>query len=189
MKTKLFAPTFVFFLLCITACGDGTTTTSTDSTTVTTGSAQTGTDDMSASTNINVNLDPSASYVDLKTGKPVKLRVDTVTKYIVEEATNEPVMYYVNPATKDTFDRTGRLVNLALVRSESGDYSIDETKITGTAGRSANTISTDTSTTSSETETPIGNSKTKFKDDKFKQKTDSTTIKVKDNKVKVKTRD
>ncbi|MDB5250449.1 MAG: hypothetical protein JWQ40_4843 [Segetibacter sp.] len=186
---KLFAPASIFFLLCITACGDGSTTTSTDSTTVTTGSTQAATDAMPASTNINVNLDPSASYVDLKTGKSVKLRVDTVTRYIVDESTNEPVTYYVNPATRDTFDRSGRLVNLALVRSSSGDYSVDETRITVTPGNSSNTISTDTNTTSSNAGTPTGDSKTKIKGDKFKQKTDTTTIKVKDNKIKIKTKD
>lgn len=189
MKINFLAPAGLLFLLCIAACNNGTSTTTTDSTTLTTGSAQTGTESVSASKNITVHLDPSASYVDLKTGKPVKLRVDTVTKYIVDEVTNQPVMYYINPATKDTFDQNGRLVSRALIRSSNGDYSVDESRLTGSLDDNSNASTTDTSHATSADETTVsGNSKTKIKDDKLKQKTDTTTIKIKDNKVKIKTK-
>lgn len=190
MKMKLFVLGGMFFLLYTTGCNNGETTTTIDSTTISTGSSQTSGEDATASQNIRVQLDPSVSYVDLKTGKPVNLRVDTVTKYIVNEVSNEPVMYYINPTTNDTFDRRGRLVNRALVKSDDGDYIIDESRITITSSDNSNMTTDDTATTlTSEPTTPSGNSKTKIKDDKFKQQTDTTEIKIKGDKIKVKTRD
>ncbi|GEO12243.1 hypothetical protein [Segetibacter aerophilus] len=192
MKKKFLALGTMCFLVAMVACNNGESTTTTDSTTVSTGSSQTSNDEVAASQNIRVQLDPSVSYVDLKTGKPVKLRVDTVTRYIVNEVSNEPVTYYINPATSDTFDARGRLVNRALVRSSDGDYTIDETRLTLTEDDNSNMTSTDTTTntanTSADGTTTMGNSKTKIKDNKFKQKTDSTEIKVTEDKIKVKTR-
>ncbi|MCW3109223.1 MAG: hypothetical protein JWQ09_3729 [Segetibacter sp.] len=184
MKTKFFGFGGLFVLLIIAACNNGTSTTNTDSTTISTDTSQATSSSVSSLNQATVHLDPSASYVELKTGKPVKLRVDTVTKYIVNEVTNEPVMYYINPATNDTFDRSGRLVNRALIRNANGDYSVDETRITVSTDDNSNMTSSDTT----EAGAAGGNSKTKIKDDKFKQKTDTSTIKVKEGKVKVKTK-
>lgn len=190
MKKELFALGGILFLLSMSACNSGTSTTSTDSTTVTTGSTQSESGNMSAATT-TVHLDPAASYVDLRTGKQVKLRVDTVTKYVVEESSNQPIMYYINPSTNDTFDRSGRVVNNALRKGENGDYSIDESRITISSDNSSNVVNSDTNTNSAapdEGSTTSGNSKTKIKDDKFKQKTDTSTIKVKEDKIKIKTK-
>jgi hypothetical protein len=185
MKIKLFGLAGLLALLSMTACNNGSSTTTTDSTTVSAETSQTGSSDVAASNNTQVHFDPSASYVDLKSGKSVKLRVDTVTHYIVDEVTNQPVMYYINPATSDTFDQRGRLVSRALIRSANGDYTIDESRITVS---SADNSTTDTAnTTDDESATASGNSKTKIKEDKFKQKTDTSKVKVKDNKIKIKT--
>jgi hypothetical protein len=193
MKTKLFGFGGLL-VLSLAACNSGSSTTTTDSTTVAADTSQTTATDASASNNIPVHFDASASYVDLKTGKPVKLRVDTVTHYIVEEVTNQPVMYFINPATNDTFDRSGRIVNRALIRSSNGDYTIDESRITVSSDDNSSTSATDAddtadtaNTTADETTTATGNSKTKIKEDKFKQKTDNSKVKVKEDKVKVKT--
>jgi hypothetical protein len=191
MKMKFFALGGMCFLIGMVGCNNGAGTTTTDSTTVST--AHTSTEDAGASKNIRVQLDPTVSYVDLRTGKPVKLRVDTVTRYIVNEVSNEPVTYYINPATNDTFDKRGRLVNKALVKSSDGDYTIDESRITVTSDDvNSNMVSTDTAANTTNTAdgngNATGNSKTKIKDNKFKQKTDTTLIKVKDDKIKIKTR-
>jgi hypothetical protein len=189
MKTNYFAFGGLLVLLGMTACNSGSTTTTTDSTTVAVDtSQQSSSSTVSGSSNTAVHFDPSASYVDLKTGKPVKLRVDTVTHYIVEEVTNQPVMFYINPATNDTFDRTGRIVNRALTRGSNGDYTVDESRITVSSDDNSSTSTTDTAnTTADETTTATGSSKTKIKEDKLKQKTDNSKVKVKDDKVKVKT--
>lgn len=188
MENKFFGLGGLFVLLFLGACNSGTSTTSTDSTTVSTDTSQATSSNVSSLNHATVHLDPSASYVDLTTGKPVKLRVDTVTKYIVNEVTNQPIMYYVNPATNDTFDRSGRLVNRALIRSSNGDYSVDESRITVSPAENSNMSGSDTTNTMTDQgATAGGNSKTKIKDDKIKQKTDTSTLKVKEGKVKVKT--
>lgn len=191
MKKELFALGGMLFLLTMTACNTGGSTTSTDSTSVTTGSTQSETGTMGSSQTSIVHLDPSVSYVNLKTGKQVKLRVDTVTKYVVEETTNQPVMYYINPSTNDTFDRTGRVVNHALIKNSNGDYSVDETRITVSTDNSSNMTTSDSGTSHAATDNgsaSSGNSKTKIKDDKLKQKTDTSTFKVKEDKIKIKTK-
>jgi hypothetical protein len=149
-------------------------------------------DDAYVSKNIPVHLDPAASYVDLKTGKSLKLRVDTATKYVVDASSNEPVMYYIDPATNDTFDRRGRLVSRALIRGTNGDYTVVESRITITSGNdntdNNNIAGSDTSSNAATDEsTQSGNSKTKIKDDLFKQKTDTTKVKMKNDKIKIKT--
>lgn len=188
MKKTVFALGAIALSLLITSCDNGAeTTTTTDSSTVTTESAMSAGEGTAASQNITVRLDPSVSYVNLKTGKPVKLRVDTVTHYIIDEETSEPVTYYINPSTNDTFDQRGRLVNRALIRSSTGDYTIDESRISVTTDdntdASNDVITTDTAVEGAST---TGESKTKLKDDKFKHKTDDTKLKVKEGKVKLK---
>jgi hypothetical protein len=187
MKTRFFTLGSMLIIMSAVACNNGTSTTTSDSTTVTTGQTQTDAASEGTTNRVTVHFDPSASYVDLKTGKSVKLRVDTVTKYVINEVTSEPVMFYINPATNDTFDQRGRLVNGALVKNTSGNYTVDESRLTD--DNNSDESSTDSSDNSADTAvTALGNSKTKIKDDKFKQKTDTTSVKVKNNKVKIKTR-
>src|SRR4051812_44750070 len=115
-------------LIAASSCNnDQSTTTTTDSSTVSTPAEQVGTETTTQTTTTRtrtIQLNPSSSYVDLTSGKKVRLRVDTVTKYIVNEVTNQPISYYIDPSTNDTFDRQGRIVNMALRRSTSGGYSV-----------------------------------------------------------------
>jgi hypothetical protein len=192
MNKKLFGIGGILALFTIAACNNGENTSATDSTTVSTGTTEAGTTSTSTTSgrSTTFQVDPSASYVDLRTGKSVKLKVDTVTKYVVDEVTNQPIMYFINPATNDTFDRSGRVVSHALVRGTNGDYTVDESRLTtsnsdnsGTNMSSGDTTTSDNSASGGTT----GNTKTKIKDDKFKQKTDTSVLKVKDGKIKAKT--
>lgn len=71
----------------------------------------------------------NGTYTDLNSGKPVELRKDKETGYVLNKSTGEPVDLYVNMKTKDTFyGRTGTVVNHALVYN-AGHYELDETKI------------------------------------------------------------
>jgi len=166
----------------VTTDSSSTTGTTVDTTATTTAMAPT------VTTTTTVHLDPTRSYVDLKSGKKVRLRVDTVTKYIVNEVTNQPIMYYIDPSTRDTFDRQGRMVSRALIRSASGDYSIDESRLgsnmSDNSGSDNSTMSSsDTSSSMSAGSTTGGSGKTKekIKDDKYKYKDQNTKVKVKTN--------
>jgi len=120
--------------------------------------------------------DPSASYVDLKSGKTVKLRRDTASKYIVDETTSSPVSYYVNTATSDTFDRSGRVVNNALSNA-NGEWTVDESRIKVKTQGDGDLKMKDRD----------GDTKIKMETDgDGKIKTDSSKIKVKDGEIKEK---
>ena len=193
MKAKLFSILASASIVTAMSCNNGEQTAVTKdstSTTTTEGATLTTTEQLPSSTIRTVQLNPNTSYVDLTTGKSVQLRVDTVTKYIINEVTKQPVMFYIDPSTRDTFDRQGRLVNRALRRGTSGDYTIDESLLTSgnDAGTDEASSSSDTGTMSVTTGT-TGNSKEKIKDDKYKYKDDNSKVKVKEDKTKIKTRE
>ncbi len=119
MKNKIFY-LFVTTILVATSCdqsGESAIETS-DSTTTTAGM-----DD----TNMSGNSDVSP-YLDLKTNSPVYIDHDSVTHAYVNRDTRQPLSYYYDPITKDTFDARGRIVNNALVLT-NGDFTIDEAKV------------------------------------------------------------
>lgn len=179
MKRNTFFMAAALAIAILSACNSGDNKNTTDSTTTTTSTAQTG--GTTTTTTRQINFDPSASYVDIS-GKSMKLRVDTVHHYVVEEVTNQPVTFYINPATHDTFDQSGRVVTGALVKGDNGQYSVDESRITSTG----DDMSTGTTTTQSST-TPTTDMSDVDKM-KMKSKTDSgtTKVKVKDDKIKIK---
>jgi hypothetical protein len=109
----------------IVACNDGTdSTTTTDSTSTTSTTSET-----SAGATGTINIRPDVSYVDLTSGKQVRLRVDTVTRYVVNAETSQPIYFYIDPSTSDTFDRSGQVVNNALIRGNDGSYTVDESRL------------------------------------------------------------
>lgn len=109
-------------LLYTIACNDtGSETTETDSSTTTTS-----TESMATSSSV-ANFDESASYVSLNTSKPIKVKRDTTRGYIVDYETNEPLnFFFYNPATNDTFDWSGNVVNNYLLLGDDGTYKLDE---------------------------------------------------------------
>lgn len=84
----------------------------------------------------NILIDPPAfvirpdnTYVDLATGRKVKVRVDSISRDIIDEATNQPVLFFIDPSANDTFDRKGRKVNNALIRANDSSWTVDESKL------------------------------------------------------------
>ena len=128
------------------------------------------------------------TFMNVKTGKPVKLRVDTIHHYYVDEVSNQqPDYYYFDPVAHDTFDYRGRLLNNALIFN-NGMYSIDESKVQDNSGTTDMGTNDNSGTTTTDNgKTPSGNTKIKQKDDMYKEKTDNSKMKVTDNKIKIKT--
>lgn len=164
-----------------TACTDNDKDSEELSTTSTTTESHTA---MESGYDINVN--PETEYIDLNTGKPVKLRVDTVTHYIVFAETNEPVTFFVDPTVQDTFDVKGQNVSDVLVRTETG-YSVDENKWKikrqsdgdwKMKDGEGNKIKVDPNDEKIKMKSADG-SVEKIDGDKYKSKTDSTKVKSK----------
>ena len=175
MKKSIYAVVAAMAMVGFIACNDSASDTSTDTTTnsgTTSEVSGTSTNDMES----YPDPDPAASYVDLKSGKSVKLRRDTTSRYIVDETSSSPVSFYVNPSTNDTFDRSGRVVNNALVNS-NGDWTVDESRI-----KVKTQSDGDLKMKDRETDTKV---KVETDGD-GKIKTDSSKIKMKDGEIKVK---
>ena len=78
---------------------------------------------------VNKAFNTSGSYVDLKTNKPVMFKVDSSAQYLMNYETDQPFDYYFySPASRDTFDRFGNVVNSYLLKDAKGIYTIDEKK-------------------------------------------------------------
>ena len=160
----------------LAACNDnGTATkTTTDTTVVATNPGDTTIQTTTTTTTTTKIVHPIANFekrtfYNVKTRKPVKLRMDTVLHYYVDVTTNkEPDYYYYDPSAKDTFDYYGRRLNNALIMN-NGDYTIEESRLAPEYTTNTSTPSADTMNTNMN-----NNSKTKIK-----QKDDKTKIKTK----------
>ena len=131
-------------------------------------------------------IDMNASYMDLSSGKTFSIDRDTVTTYYVNRETREPVLYYVNVATNDTFDRSGRWINGSLIKMDDGTYSVDESRLKVKTDEDGDMKMKDGEGTKvkmdgNEAESKIKTDGTKEKMDgnKYKKKTDSSKIKIK----------
>ena len=163
-------------ILGFAACNDNGTseTIKTDSTTTNPGDTTIQTTTTTTTTTKTVH--PIANFehrtfYNVKTHKPVKLRMDTVLHYYVDVTTSkEPDYYYYDPAAKDTFDYWGRVLNNALIL-HNGDYMVDETRL------------------SSETTPPVQSSDTGAMNSTDKMNNGKMKMKVKDDKTKMKSKD
>ena len=134
----------------------------------------------------------SGSYVDLYTGSPVEVSKDEQSGKYMNKKTNEPVYFYINTSTNDTFDVLGRIVNNALIKLDDGKYQVDDARVKIDSDgdikikeEDGDKIKMDAS--SGNVKVKEDGTKEKFKDDKYKMKNDSVKIKIKDDKVKIKT--
>jgi hypothetical protein len=129
MKKNLILIAALFF---VTACNnsDSETTTTTDSLATNAEASESAETNTTASSSASLeSFDESASYVSLTTKKPVKVKKDVTRGYVVDYETNEPLNYYFyNPATRDTFDWSGNVVNGYLMRGNDGAYKLDESR-------------------------------------------------------------
>ncbi|TDH20038.1 hypothetical protein EXU57_21635 [Segetibacter sp. 3557_3] len=176
MKKTLMAMAAVALLTTV-GCGDTATEThsetTSDSMAPSTGAGNTTGTNMETSG----DPDPSGTYVDLASGKAVKLKRDSVSHYIVDESTSSPVSYYVNTATSDTFDRSGRVVNNALIKDANNMWSVDESRIKIKTQNDGDVKIKDRNTDTKVKLETNGDGKIK---------TDSGKIKVKDGEIKEK---
>lgn len=187
MKANIFLMSGAMAIALFSSCNGSSdnTTTKTDTVIMGKDTGNTATETTTTTTTTKtVKLNPTASYVDIK-GKSVKLRVDTVTRYVVNEVTSQPVTFYINPSTRDTFDRMGRLVSGALVKGSNGDYSIDESRLTV---RSDDMNSTNTGNTNTGNTNAMVSGDTATITSDGTNANEKTKIKMKDGKVKIKTK-
>lgn len=136
------------------------------------------------------------SYVDLYSGSAVEVRKDTATGHYINIQTNEPLEYYVDPSTADTFDIAGRIVNNAIAKGPDGKYILDESKIKTADGKIKVQGDGDIKIkdgdikvkleTNGDIKMKSGDSKEKIKGDKYKSKDESGKVKVEDGETKVK---
>jgi hypothetical protein len=167
-------------LATLAACDNQTTeeTTSTDS--------LAGTDNSVVSTTVM-----EGPYTDLSTGQTVELRKDEKTGYVVYVATGEPIDFYIDMNTLDTFfGRSGTVVNNMILYTDENRYMLDdaevkwdgeELKILGADGSKEKLEGDEYKSKSAD------GSKVKQDGDEYKVKTsDGTKVKEEDGKVKVK---
>ncbi|MDB5192658.1 MAG: hypothetical protein JWQ96_2221 [Segetibacter sp.] len=183
MKT-LFVPAVVALaMFTATSCDNSQTSeTSTDSTTTGSTAASTGETSEATTSGTVTSSVTEGSYINLSTGKPVQVKKEESSGYAWDATLNEPIEFYISPATKDTFDKWGRVVNNYIVYTDDGRYTIDQnkwkTKVDSDGDFKAkdgegNKIKYDESTGKVKVKSADG-SKEKLKDDKYKSKTDTS---------------
>ena len=185
MKTKFFSLVTAAFTFGFAACNnDGDSTASMDSTSSTTTESTTSTSTgnyAAQADSFRVNSE-AGYYLDARTGKPIKIRVDASTGARINEETNEPVDYYVDKRTwwvygDDSWDTIGsaRMDGSQLrYRGENDKWVTFEEKWKIDEGDGEAKMKTDDSKTKVEKD---GDSKTKTEDGKVK--TDEEGVKVK----------
>lgn len=68
-------------------------------------------------------------YIDLATNQYIPVKKDSISGYILNSKTGEPVDIYVDTKTHDTIDGvTGEIVNGKLRRSPVGAWSVTATR-------------------------------------------------------------
>jgi hypothetical protein len=108
-------------------------------------------------------------YLDLNTNKYVNLKKDSVSGYMMNSKTGEPVDVYVDTKTHDTiYGMTGEIVNGKVHKAEEGKWIV---KIDG-----------DEYKAKSESE---NSAKVKIEGDEYKAKNGNRTVKEEDGDVKI----
>jgi hypothetical protein len=183
MKTKIFSLVAATITLGFVACNnDGDSTSSTDSTTSTTTDATTTTSTgnyAAQADSFRINSE-AGNYLDARTGKPIKIKVDASTGARLNVETNEPVDYYVDRRTwwvygDDSWDTIGS----AQMEGNELRYRSDNDKWV--------TFEEKWKTDGADTKMKSGDSKTKTeKDGDTKTKTDDGKAKTDEDGTKVK---
>ena len=153
------------------ACNNDNTTTEavdTESSEVST------TNDPNASSEVSGTLQTSSNYVDLNTNQPIELVWDSENKRALNKATNQPVELYVNTTTRDTIYGPGFIVNNHVIKTNTGNWTLDDTKIKRDGD---------------ELKIKKDGMKFKMEDGEWKMKTDDGKIKSDGDELKIKTED
>jgi hypothetical protein len=69
---------------------------------------------------------PDNTYVELNTGKRVKLQYDKNTQRVTEQISNREIDYFIDEASHDTVDGSGRIVNHIMTKKPDGTYVASE---------------------------------------------------------------
>lgn len=156
----------------LTACGGSDSGENTDTLSAAESTTTTSVADNGSS---NPNGGTTRQYKDVYTGSDVQLEKDPATGYYMNVQTHQPIDFYTDPATADTFDMRGRVVNSAIIRDKSGRYKVDETKVKFQSDGDLKIKDAEGNKAKLETDGDA-----KFKD------ADGNKIKIDDGKVKVK---
>lgn len=165
------------------ACNNSTeeSTTSSDSTMM-----MNTTDDMAAN-----GTALQGTYTDLNTGRTVQLARNEQTGYVTDATTGEPVEFYVDMNSMDTFyGRSNAVVNNAIMRDGEGKYKLDDAKVKWD-GDEMKLKSADSKEKwdGDEYKYKSGDTKVKRDGDESKIKNDNVKIKTDGNETKVKIND
>lgn len=142
------------------------------------------------STENTSSTDRAPELYNLETKEKVNVVYDEKSKQYVGETSGDPIHFYYDPISRDTFDSRGRLVNNALVYVD-GKYNLDEAKVKSDEDSYKMKIADLKVKMEADGDTKIKNDDMKIKetDDKSKLKTDDVKIKQTDDKTKIKTDD
>jgi hypothetical protein len=137
------------------------------------------------------NNNPNGEYIDLTTGKTIKIEKDEETGYMVNADSKKPVYLYVNPSTKDTFyGRTGKKVNNHVIVTDNGNYKFDDDDYVYRNGEyKLKTDDSDVKVKDGDYKMKTDDGDVKVKDGDYKRKTDDGDVKIKNGDVKIKTDD
>jgi hypothetical protein len=182
MKTKLFSLLAIASIVGFAACNNSSeTATTTDSTTNTTATTTTSTTNYAALADTFQTNSTAGNYLDVRTGKPIRISVNKETGAKTMADNNEPVRYYVDRRTWWVYD------------ANTGN-TLGEVKMEGDALRykdpNGNWISAEEYWKMKDAETTTGDAKVSDNGNKVKSD-EGTKVKVADdgNKVKVKDAD
>lgn len=155
------------------ACNNGSETSATEDSSSVTTTTPAGDESTTVSSSDTPAFDTSASYVDLKSGKTVRLRRDASTGHVRNQEDDSEVLWYFNPVTNDTFDVSGNVVNNYLIR-ENGSYRLDEARWKTKTQSDGDLKAKDGDEGKIKLEGDEGEGKVKTEDGKVKVKSDGT---------------
>lgn len=131
-------------------------------------------------------------YMDLRTKKLVTVRVDTVHHYVVNAQTNQPLDFFIEPGSTDTFyGRNMQVANGYINYGSGSDWTYDESRANSSANTSTmdnsnmSSTTTDNSMSSGSSGSDVKKIKTNGKETKVKT-TDGGKMKTNDNETKIK---
>jgi lipopolysaccharide export system protein LptA len=130
------------------------------------------------------------TYTDLSTGRSVQVRRDEANGYMVDAATGQPIEFFVDMSTRDTFyGKTGTVVNNAIL-ADHGTYKLDESKVKweGDELKIKYADGSKEKVDGDEYKYKDGDSKMKVDGDEAKYKDENVKVKVEGDEVKVKQR-
>jgi hypothetical protein len=134
------------------------------------------------------NSGPAPEYIDLTSGKTVRIEKDKETGFMVNAETGKPVYLYVDPAKEDTFyGRTGKKVNKKIIHTEDGVYKFDDEDYFYKNGDyKLKTDDGDIKEKDGDYKKKTGDGDVKIKDGDYKKKTDDGDVKIKNGDTKIK---